>query len=105
MNAVRNLFVVLLAQATFFSGGLSMENFEKATFGGGCFWCVEAVFEGLEGVRSVVSGYAGGTKENPTYEDVCSGTMLKLSRSPLIRALCRTKSSWRPSGWPMTRRL
>jgi len=74
MNAVRNLFVVLLAQATFFSGGLSMENFEKATFGGGCFWCVEAVFEGLEGVRSVVSGYAGGTKENPTYEDVCSGT-------------------------------
>lgn len=47
--------------------------FEKATFGAGCFWCVEAVFERLDGVQSVVSGYAGGTKEHPTYEEVCSG--------------------------------
>lgn len=46
---------------------------EKATFGAGCFWCVEAVFERLDGVRSVVAGYAGGTKENPTYEEVCTG--------------------------------
>jgi peptide-methionine (S)-S-oxide reductase len=74
MNTMRNLFVVVFAQATFLSGGLSMENLEKATFGGGCFWCVEAVFEELEGVRSVVSGYAGGSNENPTYEEVCSGT-------------------------------
>lgn len=44
-----------------------------ATFGGGCFWCVEAVFKRIEGVRSVTSGYAGGTKENPTYEEVCTG--------------------------------
>jgi peptide-methionine (S)-S-oxide reductase len=44
---------------------------ELATFGGGCFWCVEAVFERLEGVKSVVSGYAGGHKENPTYKEVC----------------------------------
>jgi peptide-methionine (S)-S-oxide reductase len=47
---------------------------ELATFGGGCFWCVEAVFERLDGVKSVTSGYAGGTAENPTYKEVCSGT-------------------------------
>jgi peptide-methionine (S)-S-oxide reductase len=46
---------------------------EKATFGAGCFWCVEAVFERLDGVISVTSGYAGGTTPNPTYEDVCTG--------------------------------
>lgn len=46
---------------------------ELATFGGGCFWCLEAVFERLDGVTSVTSGYAGGKKENPTYQEVCSG--------------------------------
>ena len=46
---------------------------ELATFGGGCFWCLEAVFERLDGVKSVTSGYAGGTKENPTYKEVCTG--------------------------------
>lgn len=46
---------------------------ELATFGGGCFWCMEAVFERLDGVKSVTSGYAGGTRENPTYKDVCGG--------------------------------
>ncbi|MBI4563483.1 MAG: peptide-methionine (S)-S-oxide reductase MsrA [Planctomycetes bacterium] len=46
---------------------------ETATFGAGCFWCVEAVFEELDGVLSVESGYAGGEVENPTYEQVCSG--------------------------------
>ncbi|TFG11238.1 peptide-methionine (S)-S-oxide reductase, partial [Candidatus Thorarchaeota archaeon] len=46
---------------------------EKATFGGGCFWCVEAVFEKMKGVRSVVSGYAGGHVENPTYQQVTTG--------------------------------
>ncbi len=44
-----------------------------ATFGGGCFWCVEALFERVPGVRQVVSGYAGGTVSNPTYEAVSSG--------------------------------
>lgn len=44
-----------------------------ATFGGGCFWCTEAVFEATEGVASAVSGYAGGRKPNPTYEAVCTG--------------------------------
>ncbi|CAM9574358.1 unnamed protein product [Pylaiella littoralis] len=46
---------------------------KKAVFGGGCFWCIEAVFKTLDGVSKVVSGYAGGTMENPTYRDVCSG--------------------------------
>lgn len=46
---------------------------ETATFGGGCFWCIEALFQRIEGVDSVTSGYAGGKKENPTYKQVCSG--------------------------------
>ena len=50
------------------------ENLKKATFGSGCFWCTEAVFERVEGVHSVVSGYAGGDIENPTYEQICSGS-------------------------------
>jgi peptide-methionine (S)-S-oxide reductase len=47
---------------------------EKATFGSGCFWCTEAIFENLNGVTSVISGYAGGHVDNPTYEEVCTGT-------------------------------
>ena len=46
---------------------------ETATFGNGCFWCTEAVFQRLDGVESVVSGYTGGTVKNPTYKEVCSG--------------------------------
>lgn len=46
---------------------------EQATLGGGCFWCLEAVFNQLRGVERVVSGYAGGTVPNPTYEQVCTG--------------------------------
>jgi methionine-S-sulfoxide reductase len=45
-----------------------------ATFGGGCFWCVEALFTRIDGVESVESGYAGGTTDNPTYKQVCAGT-------------------------------
>ena len=48
-------------------------NLEKATFGGGCFWCVEAVFERIDGVSDVISGYAGGHTKNPTYYEVTSG--------------------------------
>src|SRR5213080_3076406 len=44
-----------------------------ATLGGGCFWCLEAVFEQLRGVEKVESGYAGGQRPNPTYQQVCSG--------------------------------
>ncbi|RME97985.1 MAG: peptide-methionine (S)-S-oxide reductase [Chloroflexi bacterium] len=46
---------------------------EQATLGGGCFWCVEAVYQNVRGVESVVSGYAGGKVPNPTYREVCSG--------------------------------
>ncbi len=50
-----------------------MPNLESAIFGGGCFWCLEAVFDQLKGVTSVESGYAGGKIENPTYQQVCGG--------------------------------
>jgi peptide-methionine (S)-S-oxide reductase len=46
---------------------------ELAILGGGYFWCIEAVFETVEGVKDVTSGYAGGTKKNPTYKEVCTG--------------------------------
>ncbi len=49
-------------------------SLEKATFGSGCFWCTEAIFERLNGVVKVESGYSGGNVENPTYEAVCSGS-------------------------------
>ena len=47
-------------------------NIETATFGNGCFWCTEAVFQQLKGVEKVTSGYSGGHVENPTYEQVCN---------------------------------
>jgi len=50
-----------------------MSETETATLAGGCFWCIEAVFEELRGVESVVSGYAGGHVDDPTYEEVCTG--------------------------------
>ena len=49
------------------------KNHEVATLGGGCFWCTEAVFEEIQGVEGVVSGYAGGEVENPTYRQICTG--------------------------------
>jgi len=49
-------------------------KFETTTLGTGCFWCTEAIFQDLKGVERVVSGYSGGTVENPTYQQVCSGT-------------------------------
>jgi peptide-methionine (S)-S-oxide reductase len=48
-------------------------NTRHATLGGGCFWCVEAVYERMPGILSVTSGYAGGRTDNPTYEDICTG--------------------------------
>jgi len=46
---------------------------EQAIFGGGCFWCTEAIFQNLKGVSNVVSGYMGGHKPDPSYEDICTG--------------------------------
>jgi peptide-methionine (S)-S-oxide reductase len=51
----------------------AQDDHELATIGGGCFWCLEAVYKELKGVESVVSGYAGGHVDNPTYEQVCGG--------------------------------
>ena len=62
---------------------------ESIVFGGGCFWCTEAVFKSLKGVKSVNSGYAGGIPPNPTYEEVCGGTtghaeVIKIDYDPAI---------------------
>jgi peptide-methionine (S)-S-oxide reductase len=51
----------------------AQHDHETATLGGGCFWCVEAVYKDLKGVERLVSGYAGGQLDNPTYEQVCGG--------------------------------
>lgn len=69
------LLAAPFAQAQYFyPQGKPMEKLSTATLGGGCFWCVEAVYERLPGVHKVVSGYAGGKVENPTYREVCDGT-------------------------------
>jgi peptide-methionine (S)-S-oxide reductase len=64
---------------------------ETAVFGGGCFWCLEAVFERVEGVERVVSGYAGGARPAPSYEQVCSGAtghaeVIEVTFDPAIRS-------------------
>lgn len=51
-----------------------LSKYQVAYFGSGCFWCVEAIYESVKGVAEVESGYAGGSIENPTYEEVCTGT-------------------------------
>lgn len=63
------------------------KNLELATFGNGCFWCTEAIFEQLEGVYKVESGYAGGNVKNPSYKEVCTGNtghaeVIRLSYDP-----------------------
>ena len=80
-NPVPNLFQILVVGAIIMSGMAASivraddapPNLSKATFGGGCFWCTEAVYAQLKGVHAVTSGYIGGQIENPTYEQVCTG--------------------------------
>ena len=72
--AVSLIAAPLLQAQYFFPQTKTMEKLSTATLGGGCFWCVEAVFEQLPGVHNVVSGYAGGKTDNPTYREVCEGT-------------------------------
>ncbi|QLE00443.1 peptide-methionine (S)-S-oxide reductase MsrA [Galbibacter sp. BG1] len=61
------------AKSTFEKPEQDLSNYETAYFASGCFWCVEAVFESVKGVKEAVSGYAGGTEKNPTYQQVGSG--------------------------------
>lgn len=66
-----------------------MKGLELATLGNGCFWCTEAIFEQLEGVSKVESGYAGGTVKNPSYKEVCTGNtghaeVIRLTYDPKV---------------------
>ena len=65
--------LVVAGAVTGFSQSMNTNHTEIADFGGGCFWCMEAEFQKIPGVKSVSSGFAGGTMPNPTYEDVCTG--------------------------------
>jgi methionine-S-sulfoxide reductase len=67
--------VILLLSVNAYSGSDAMNEtgLKKATFAGGCFWCMESPYEKLDGVKSVISGYTGGWKKNPTYEEVSAG--------------------------------
>nr|WP_315159345.1 peptide-methionine (S)-S-oxide reductase MsrA [uncultured Flavobacterium sp.] len=65
---------ILFSQNNTKTKKMTQSNFETITLGGGCYWCVEAVYENLKGVKSVVSGFSGGKILNPSYEEVCSGT-------------------------------
>jgi len=76
---MKNIILIFFFAISF--NGFSQEsktknasNLETITLGGGCYWCVEAVYENLNGVKSVVSGFTGGKVANPTYEEVCTGT-------------------------------
>ena len=76
MNRLRSfvllfsVFLLLLA----FGGQLAAQDEAKATFAGGCFWCMEPPYDELDGVISTISGYSGGHVEDPTYQEVVSGT-------------------------------
>jgi len=86
MKAVLFLTTLALGVALCFGEGM---NEEFAVVGGGCFWCVEAVYQGRPGIKSVLSGYAGGKNPNPTYEEVCTGKtghaeVVKITYDPSI---------------------
>jgi peptide-methionine (S)-S-oxide reductase len=70
---ILTLVGVLAFQASALHAQSKPAHAEKATFGMGCFWCSEAIFQRLKGVTKVQSGYAGGAVKNPTYQDVCTG--------------------------------
>jgi peptide-methionine (S)-S-oxide reductase len=73
-KSLKNSFLLIILFSLFtFSQEPSMNQTELATLGGGCFWCVEAVYQRVDGVLSVKPGYAGGHIDNPSYRDVCSG--------------------------------
>jgi peptide-methionine (S)-S-oxide reductase len=67
------LIITFIAMTSFAADQIKSDARARITFGGGCFWCIEAVFQRINGVLGVSSGYAGGTVENPTYKQVCAG--------------------------------
>lgn len=71
---MKYLSIMILIFLSVNSADAQPKKLEKATFGMGCFWCSEAIFQRLEGVTTVRSGFEGGTIANPSYEDVCTGT-------------------------------
>lgn len=71
---MRSLIITTLILFSILGADAQKPKLEKATFGMGCFWCTEAVFERLNGVSNVKSGYEGGDIVNPTYEQICTGT-------------------------------
>jgi len=73
---MKNILLICLFALSLngFSQNKKTSNLETITLGGGCYWCVEAVYENLDGVKSVVSGFSGGKVADPTYEEVCTGT-------------------------------
>ncbi|KAA3655705.1 MAG: methionine sulfoxide reductase, partial [Calditrichaeota bacterium] len=84
MNITTQLLVLAVSAVSLMMvfPGMAKEpqNQSKATFAGGCFWCMEAPFEKLDGVHSVVSGYAGGEQVNPPYNEVSSGKTSYIER-------------------------
>jgi peptide-methionine (S)-S-oxide reductase len=71
---MKYLSIIVLFFLSLNSANAQQPKLQKATFGMGCFWCSEAIFQRIEGVTAVKSGYEGGEVANPSYEDVCTGT-------------------------------
>lgn len=72
-NNIKSISIVLIFVLSSITGKSMINNNDTITLGAGCFWCVEAVFQQIKGVQSVVSGYSNGKVKNPTYKEVCSG--------------------------------
>jgi peptide-methionine (S)-S-oxide reductase len=86
---MKKIVLMILIVLAFNQVNAQGKKTEKATFGMGCFWCTEAIFQKLKGVTSVRSGYEGGTLSNPTYEEVCSGAtghaeVLEINYNPAV---------------------
>ena len=83
------IILTMLISTLLLTNALADKKYEKATFAGGCFWCMELPFEKLAGVKEVISGYAGGVKMNPTYKEVSSGKTdyleaIQITYDPLV---------------------
>jgi peptide-methionine (S)-S-oxide reductase len=86
---MKKIILILLSVLALNQANAQVKKTEKATFGMGCFWCTEAIFQKLKGVVSVKSGYEGGKLANPTYEEVCTGftghaEVLEITYNPMV---------------------